>query len=373
MSEKLTVAELLARNAKEGGGRSRRNAERPRRHRDLDQGGISVSELTGDIPVVVVDEDGRPTGPDPEYREHDARHGGPGAAETTDGADSTDNAGGAGAAAAADATGTTDRTQAPAQEPAPRAASATTGTFVASDSTLVPNRPVAGGDDWAADSDDVAETADTADSAESAESAESADSVDREQADAATAVAPLVTPDAVLAASEYDDNVDSVDRDAEVQDVAATDRDGDAGDPTVTTSLAAQPDETAKAAGAAGTAEAAGATAGETAAAPAAAAAAETVHGDDEIVEYEDDTISWGALIGQALGAVVLGVLIFFGFTVLWNHLATVLVLVMALIVTLVVVGLVHALLRHRDTLILALAFIVGLALTLGPRLIMSI
>ncbi|MDN6439314.1 MAG: hypothetical protein L0K27_07565, partial [Corynebacterium nuruki] len=102
-------------------------------------------------------------------------------------------------------------------------------------------------------------------------------------------------------------------------------------------------------------------------------AAAETAHADDEIVEYEDDTISWGALIGQALGAVVLGVLIFFGFTVLWNHLATVLVLVMALIVTLVVVGLVHALLRHRDTLILALAFIVGLALTLGPRLIMSI
>jgi hypothetical protein len=371
MSEKLTVAELLARNAKEGGGRSRRNAERPRRHRDLDQGGISVSELTGDIPVVVVDEDGRPTGPDPEYREHDARHGGTGAegaADAGDGAGNADKAGsadtaGAGAADAATgttgATGTAARKPAPAPEPAARAASATTGTFVASDSTLLPNRPAAADDDLADDSADFADAADFTGSA---------DSADVEQAEAATAVAPLVTPDAVLSASEYDDSEADEADEAEARDVAVTDGD-DTGVPPATTRLAAQPDETAgETAATAGAAAAATATATtpET-------AAAETAHADDEIVEYEDDTISWGALIGQALGAVVLGVLIFFGFTVLWNHLATVLVLVMALIVTLVVVGLVHALLRHRDTLILALAFIVGLALTLGPRLIMSI
>jgi colicin import membrane protein len=371
MSEKLTVAELLARNAKEGGGRSRRNAERPRRHRDLDQGGISVSELTGDIPVVVVDEDGRPTGPDPEYREHDARHGGTGAegaADAGDGADSADEAGGAdkagtGAAdAAADATGTTDRKPTPAPEPAARAASATTGTFVASDSTLLPNRPVAADDDLADDSADFADAADFTGSA---------DSADVEQAEAATAVAPLVTPDAVLSASEYDDSEADEADEAEARDVAVTDGDDTAVSPA-TTRLAAQPDETGNAAGETAATAGAAAAASATATAPE-AAAAETAHADDEIVEYEDDTISWGALIGQALGAVVLGVLIFFGFTVLWNHLATVLVLVMALIVTLVVVGLVHALLRHRDTLILALAFIVGLALTLGPRLIMSI
>ncbi|MGO1889671.1 MAG: hypothetical protein ACTH16_04335, partial [Corynebacterium variabile] len=57
MSEKLTVAELLARNAREGG---RNASDRPRRRRNLDDGGVSVSELTGSIPVVKIDdEDGQ--------------------------------------------------------------------------------------------------------------------------------------------------------------------------------------------------------------------------------------------------------------------------------------------------------------------------
>ena len=73
------------------------------------------------------------------------------------------------------------------------------------------------------------------------------------------------------------------------------------------------------------------------------------------------------------IGPSVLGVLIFFGFTLLWDNLGTVLVLVMALVVTCVCVGVVHSLLRHRDTLLLVLTFVVGIALTVGPRLIMSI
>ncbi|HAF72156.1 MAG TPA: hypothetical protein DCL06_03775, partial [Corynebacterium variabile] len=54
MSEKLTVAELLARNAREGG---RNASDRPRRRRNLDDGGVSVSELTGSIPVVKIDDE----------------------------------------------------------------------------------------------------------------------------------------------------------------------------------------------------------------------------------------------------------------------------------------------------------------------------
>jgi colicin import membrane protein len=78
-------------------------------------------------------------------------------------------------------------------------------------------------------------------------------------------------------------------------------------------------------------------------------------------------------VIAQSAAAVIIGVLIFFGFTLLWDNLGTVLVLVMALVVTCVCVGVVHTLLRHRDTLLLVLTFVVGIALTVGPRLIMSI
>lgn len=53
--EKLTVAELLARRDKERGG-SAEAAERPRRRRrSLEEGGISVAELTGSIPRVKAD------------------------------------------------------------------------------------------------------------------------------------------------------------------------------------------------------------------------------------------------------------------------------------------------------------------------------
>ena len=53
--EKLTVAELLARRDKERGG-SAEAAERPRRRRrSLEEGGISVAELTGSIPRVNAD------------------------------------------------------------------------------------------------------------------------------------------------------------------------------------------------------------------------------------------------------------------------------------------------------------------------------
>ncbi|OFO15321.1 hypothetical protein HMPREF3088_04095 [Corynebacterium sp. HMSC22B11] len=95
--------------------------------------------------------------------------------------------------------------------------------------------------------------------------------------------------------------------------------------------------------------------------------------GEDEVIEYEDDTISWPALIGQAIAAILVGIGVFLGFKLLWGSLPAVLVLVLALAVTLVMVGVVHALLRHRDKLIMILTFVVGLVLTIGPRLIMSI
>ena len=78
-------------------------------------------------------------------------------------------------------------------------------------------------------------------------------------------------------------------------------------------------------------------------------------------------------MIGQALAAIVVGVGVFFGFSLLWANAPGILVLVLAIAVTLVMVGLVHALLRHSDKLLMVLAFVVGLVLTLGPRFIIGL
>ncbi|OFT88806.1 DUF2157 domain-containing protein [Corynebacterium sp. HMSC28B08] len=94
--------------------------------------------------------------------------------------------------------------------------------------------------------------------------------------------------------------------------------------------------------------------------------------GEHEVLEYEDDRISWPAMIVQALLAVVLGVGVFFGFSMLWDRMGAGIVLILALAVTLFLVGIVHAILRHKDKWILLLAFIVGLVLTVGPRLILG-
>ena len=102
-------------------------------------------------------------------------------------------------------------------------------------------------------------------------------------------------------------------------------------------------------------------------------AALEAALDEDEVIDYEDNTISWPAMIGQALLAIAAGVGIFFGFSLLWSNLPSIVVLVLALAVTLLLVGLVHALLRHNDKLLMLLAFVVGLILTFGPRLVIGI
>lgn len=78
-------------------------------------------------------------------------------------------------------------------------------------------------------------------------------------------------------------------------------------------------------------------------------------------------------MILQAIAAIAVGVGVFFGFSLIWAKAPTVLALVLAIAVTLLLVGLVHALLRHRDKLLMVLAAIVGLVLTFGPRLIQGL
>lgn len=300
MSEKLTVAELMARNAKDGA----RRADRPRRRRNLDDGGVSVSELTGSIPVVN-DEDLDAAG---------------------DGSDSTARADRADAAPVAD------------------------------------EHPHRGGHELEDDpAGDVTE-----------EKVDEVDVVDGEVVDEELHDEPVEEPAAEPAAEPARGGLFSAGETTVIPrvDPSAGDVAEEPAEDSVenSTDEVAQDDEHVD--------ESVDESAGEAAVAPEPAhepAAEAEEHDPDKIVEYEDDAISWPALLGQTAIALVVGVVIFFGFTLLWDKLPTALVLAMAGVVTLVCVGVVHALLRYRHTLVLILAFIVGLVITLGPRLIMSV
>ncbi|MGP9758615.1 hypothetical protein [Corynebacterium sp. AOP12-C2-36] len=308
MSEKLTVAELMARNAKDGA----RRADRPRRRRNLDDGGVSVSELTGSIPVVNDEDlDAAGDGSDSTARadradaapvadEHPHRGGheledDPAGDVTEEKVDEVDVVDGE----VVDEELHDEPVDKPVEEPAaePAAEPARGGLFSAGETTVIPRVDPSAGDVAEEPAEDSAE-----------------DSVEN--------------------------STDEVAQDDEHVDESV---DESAGEAAVAPEPAHEP-----------------------------AAEAEE-HDPDKIVEYEDDAISWPALLGQTAIALVVGVVIFFGFTLLWDKLPTALVLAMAGVVTLVCVGVVHALLRHRHTLVLILAFIVGLVITLGPRLIMSV
>lgn len=94
---------------------------------------------------------------------------------------------------------------------------------------------------------------------------------------------------------------------------------------------------------------------------------------EGEILEFEDNRISLPAMLLQAGGGIVGGMALFLVFGWLWETLPTIAVLGLALVVTLVLVGLTHVMLRHKDLLLMILAFFVGLVLTVGPRIIMGI
>lgn len=299
MSEKLTVAELMARNAKDGG---HTRADRPRRRRNLEDGGVSVSELTGSIPVVsdehLEDADGAEGAVDTatadaaaaDIHPHQGGHELDYDDEVTDDVDDVD-------------------------EP---------------EDAVVDGEVVA--EEIVEDAEDTEDTGDAEDTVEQADEPE--DTFREADADETAVFARVDTP----AEEEPADSAEPAAEEPETTVLPAAETDEPAGDQEAT-----EPETS------------------------------DAQADSDEIIEYEDDAISWPAMLGQAAVALVVGVVIFFGFTLLWDRLGTALVLVMAAVVTLVCVGVVHALLRHRDALILILAFIVGLVITLGPRLIMAV
>ena len=331
---KLTVAELLARDKKARGEKGGKDDKRSRRHRrSLDEGGISVAELTGNLKKVEaspaeakhtsvsIDEDA------PVIRA-------PKAADATDAGaakKSTDKPASQSAATTA------------AQPAAPKAAPKT-----------------------------AAEAAPKA-------APKSADKPAAKSAAAAAQEAPKK-------------NQPSADDTAVIQRVGkAKEEDAKtaAAKPAGAEAAAAKPvaekpkaDKGAKVAGAG--AAAAGAGAAAAAAVPAskkagvAKDAEETgnlpkVEDDEEWIEEEHEKLNPVSILLMIVAGILLAIVIFKGFEILWDSFPRLVVAILALCVTAIMVGVTHALRTARDGFSMFLAGFTGLVLTFGPLLLVML
>ena len=91
---------------------------------------------------------------------------------------------------------------------------------------------------------------------------------------------------------------------------------------------------------------------------------------DHEDADEEPGKISVFSVLLMAIVGVVLGAAVFLAFEMLWERLNNWLVAILAVAVTLGMVGLVHALRTSRDRFSMVLAGIVGLVMTFGPLLV---
>ncbi|MCG7448536.1 tripartite tricarboxylate transporter TctB family protein [Corynebacterium aurimucosum] len=358
--KKLTVAELLARDKKARGEKGGKDDKRSRRHRrSLDEGGISVAELTGNLKKVEaspaeakhtsvsIDEDA------PVIRA-------PKAAEATD-ADS--------AKKSTDKPASQSAATTAAQPAAPKAAPKT---------------------------------------AAKAEPKAAPKSADKPAAKAAAKPAQTAKPAAATAAQEAaKKNQPSADDTAVIQRVGKAKADD--AKPAAAKAAAAKPaaekaaadktsadkvsaakpvaekpkaDKDAKAAGAG--AATAGAEAAAAAAVPAskkagvAKDAEETgnlpkVEDDEEWIEEEHEKLNPVSILLMIVAGILLAIVIFKGFEILWDSFPRLVVAILALCVTAIMVGVTHALRTARDGFSMFLAGFTGLILTFGPLLLVML
>lgn len=417
MSEKLTVAELLARS-----GRTSSDSGRRRRRRSLDEGGISVAELTGTIPVVEDTESEASTAPGPgdDKRERptaDRAEAGVKQAEKVEKAKQAKAAEEAAAKKAAEEKAKKAESEKAKQVEAEKAKRAKEAAAKKAAEEKAAAKKAEAEKAKKAKEAAAKKAAEDKTKKGAAQKAEQKKPEPKTAAPAGTAIVdrrevpaqrpeektseiPAVTDKAAPAKKNTEPSTEQT---ALITKVTADQAEGTEAAKAASTKNASDAKAPAKgadrkdaehkgsgagvaaAAATAGAAGTAAATRGSDAEHKDGQPAPEEFHspeqleelqrtlGEDEVIEYEDDTISWPALIGQAIAAILVGIGVFLGFKLLWGSLPAVLVLVLALAVTLVMVGVVHALLRHRDKLIMILTFVVGLVLTIGPRLIMSI
>ena len=335
---KLTVAELLARDKKARGEKGGKDDKRSRRHRrSLDEGGISVAELTGNLKKVKaspaeakhtsvsIDEDA------PVIRA-------PKAAEQA-GADSAKKPAAKPAAKraaqpAAKAAQTTKPTTKTAAASSATPAAAATG---AAPDAAKKNQPSA--DDTA-----VIQRVDKAGEAKPAAAKPAAD-----------------TP----AAKKPDADKARAEKQGTAKPAAEKPKD----------------DKRAKAAGAGAAAAGAGAAA---AAVPAskkagvAKSAEETgnlpkVEDNEDWVEEEHEKLNPVSILLMIVAGILLAIVIFKGFEILWDSFPRLVVAILALCVTAIMVGVTHALRTARDGFSMFLAGFTGLVLTFGPLLLVML
>ena len=325
--KKLTVAELLARDKKARGEKGGKDDKRSRRHRrSLDEGGISVAELTGNLKKVEaspaeakhtsvsIDEDA------PVIRA-------PKAAEATD-ADSakksTDKPASQSAAKAA---------AKPAQTAKPAAAAA-------AQEAAKKNQPSA---------DDTAVI----------------QRVGKEKADDAKPAAAKATA-AKPAAEKPAADKTSADKASAAKPVAEKPK----------------ADKGAKAAGAGAATAGAGAAAAASVPASKKAGVAKDaeetgnlpkVEDDEEWIEGEHEKLNPVSILLMIVAGILLAIVIFKGFEILWDSFPRLVVAILALCVTAIMVGVTHALRTARDGFSMFLAGFTGLILTFGPLLLVML
>ncbi|WP_306496905.1 hypothetical protein [Corynebacterium striatum] len=90
----------------------------------------------------------------------------------------------------------------------------------------------------------------------------------------------------------------------------------------------------------------------------------------EEDFEEEDEKLNPFSVLLLALIGIVLGAVVFKGFEILWDSFSRTVVAILAIAVTALMVALVHVLRTNRDGISMTLAAFVGLVLTFGPLLI---
>ena len=358
--KKLTVAELLARDKKARGEKGGKGDKRSRRHRrSLDEGGISVAELTGNLKKVEaspaeakhtsvsIDEDA------PVIRA-------PKAADATD-ADS--------AKKSTDKPASQSAATTAAQPAAPKAAPKTAAKAEPKAAPKSADKPAAKA---------AAKPAQTAKPAAAAAAQEAAKKNQPSADDTAVIqrVGKAKADDAKPAAAKAAAAKPAAEKPA--ADKTSADK-ASAAKPVAEKPKA---DKDAKATGAG--AATAGAGAAAAAAVPAskkagvAKDAEETgnlpkVEDDEEWIEEEHEKLNPVSILLMIVAGILLAIVIFKGFEILWDSFPRLVVAILALCVTAIMVGVTHALRTARDGFSMFLAGFTGLILTFGPLLLVML
>ena len=356
---KLTVAELLARNNKARGEKESKKDNRSRRHRrSLDEGGISVAELTGNLKKVKaspaeakhtsvsIDEDA------PVIRS-------PKSAEQA-GADSAkkpaaDPAAKPAAKRAAQPAAKAAQTTKPAAKPTTKTAAASSATPAAA--APAAQKPSATGaapdaakkNQPSADDTAVIQRVDKAGDAKPAAAKPAADTPAAKKPAAEKARAEKQGTAKPAAEKPKDD------KRAKVAGAGAA----AAGAGAAGAGAAAAAVPTSKKAGVAKSAE-------ETGNLP-------KVEDNEDWVEEEHEKLNPVSILLMIVAGILLAIVIFKGFEILWDNFPRLVVAVLALCVTAIMVGVTHALRTARDGFSMFLAGFTGLVLTFGPLLLVML